>query len=87
MNLWSLPSAKVTSQTFGSIISATGNKARTAIGDIYSSKFIEFNFSLPTINRQQAYNFVTQRGKIQLDELTKFRRRNRIFMMQQKQPP
>jgi hypothetical protein len=28
------------------MISAAGNKSTTAIGDIYRSKFIEFNFSL-----------------------------------------
>jgi hypothetical protein len=46
MNLCSFPSVSVTSITFGSMISAAGNKSTTAIGDIYRSKFIEFNFSL-----------------------------------------
>lgn len=46
MNLCSLPSDRVSSTTLGSIISAAGNNTRIAIGDIYSSKFMEFNFSL-----------------------------------------
>lgn len=46
MNLCFTPSDKVTSKTSGSIKSVAGNKTRTAIGDIYSSKFMEFNFSL-----------------------------------------
>lgn len=45
MNLCFIPSDKVTSKTSGSIKSVAGNKTRTAIGDIYSSKFMEFNFS------------------------------------------
>lgn len=46
MDLWSFASVNVTSTTVGSMISAAGNKTRTAIGDIYRSKFMEFNFSL-----------------------------------------
>lgn len=41
-----LPRDKVTSNTLGSIIIAAGNNTKTAIGDIQSSKFIEFSFSL-----------------------------------------
>ena len=37
----SFPSDKVCSITFGSIITVAGRSTRTAIGDIYSSKFIE----------------------------------------------
>lgn len=46
IDLCSLPSVIVTSITLGSMISAAGNNTMTAIGDIYSSKFIEFNLSL-----------------------------------------
>jgi len=46
IDLWSLASVIVTSTTLGSMIRAAGNKTRIAIGDMYSSKFIEFNFSL-----------------------------------------
>jgi len=46
IDLWSFASVSVTSTTFGSMIRAAGNKTRIAIGDMYNSKFIEFNFSL-----------------------------------------
>lgn len=46
MNLCSLPRDKVASKTFGSIMSVDGSKTNTAIGDMYSNKFIEFSFSL-----------------------------------------
>jgi hypothetical protein len=46
INLCSFPSDSVISKTFGSMKTTAGNKNTTAIGDIYRSKFIEFNFSL-----------------------------------------
>ncbi|GER25843.1 trypsin family protein with PDZ domain [Striga asiatica] len=46
MNLCSIPSETRKSHTLGSITIAAGSKTITAIGAIYSIKFMEFNFSL-----------------------------------------
>ena len=61
MNLCSIPRETNTCSTLGSITNTAGTKATTAIGAIYSIKFIEFNFSLNKVNCYSIYTHINQK--------------------------